>query len=78
MSDATRLEQAQHWQIDRMERVNAYAAVLTHLNAAVAALPEQDGAAPTFAQELGWDTARARGRLSALLQERNPHVEWPS
>jgi hypothetical protein len=60
------------WETERTMRADGYAAVLTHLNAAISAIPAGDRAAAAMASELSFQATRARGRLRAVLDEPNP------
>jgi hypothetical protein len=68
------LQSMRDWENERTARVDAYAAVLTHLNAARDALPRGDESYGKQVRELSYSVQAARGRLSAVLQETNPFV----
>lgn len=65
---------AAQWQRERQGRVDAYAAVLTHLNAAAAAVPMGDGSGPPLFGEISFLAGNARGALRRVMDEPNPFV----
>jgi hypothetical protein len=68
-------QSVQWWERERHARVDAYAAALTHLNAAAAALPADTEAAGRMILHDVWRAAdTARGRIRAVLNEPNPFV----
>lgn len=62
------------WERERQRRADAYAAVLTHLNAAAEAVPYDDGAGTRLGAEIVRLADRARGSLRRVLDEPNPFV----
>jgi len=67
---------AAEWEVSRQRRVDGYAAVLTHLNAAMSALPTSDTSAvhSSFVDAITHQIHNARGRLRAVLDKPNPFV----
>jgi hypothetical protein len=70
----TENQQVVDWQRNRQARVDGYAAVLTYLNAAIAAVPEADPLAYRVTEELALHALRTRGRLRAVIEETNPYI----
>jgi hypothetical protein len=62
------------WETERMARVDGYAAVLTHLNAAIDAVPSNDLVVLEMTNKIDYLAHIARGRLRAVLDEPNPFV----
>jgi 6-phosphofructokinase len=62
------------WERERQGRADAYAAVLTHLNAAAAAVPYDNGIGTRLGAEFVHLAGNARGSLRRVLDEPNPFV----
>lgn len=63
------------WESERQLRADAYAAVVTHLNYALDALPMGDQSAAKMRSELSYSVNSARGALRRVLDETNPFVK---
>jgi hypothetical protein len=68
------LQSIRDWNAERVARVDAYAATLTHLGAAVSALPYGDSSRGHFVGGIEHVMTEVRGRLRAVLDEPNPYV----
>jgi len=73
-TERANLLNVRNWETERKLRIDGYAAVLTHLNAAREALPGGDPSRDAFAGELAIAAGEARGRMRAIFQETNPFV----
>jgi hypothetical protein len=60
------------WETERVARADGYAAVLTHLNAAIDAVPNNDLVVLEMANKIDYIAFLARGRLRAVMNESNP------
>jgi hypothetical protein len=72
--DVSRESDAAQWERERQGRVDAYAAVLAHLNAAAAVVPMGDSVGVKVRGEIEYLTHHARGSLRRVLDEPNPYV----
>jgi hypothetical protein len=73
-TEQSNLRNISDWQRERQGRVDAYAAVLAHLNAAAAAVPGGDVTTESFVLGLAHWAGNARGALRRVLDETNPFV----
>lgn len=67
-------QSAAQWERERQGRADSYAAVLTHLNAAAAALLTGDQGFARMTGDIAYLAGNARGSLRRVLDEPNPFV----
>ena len=69
-TEQANLRNVTHWEAERRHRVDGYAAALTHLAAALDALPRED--AGPIASAIAHQMQACRGSLRRALDETNP------
>jgi hypothetical protein len=74
-TEQANLRNISDWERQRQMTADAYAAVLTDLNRAAAAVPYDDGAGTRLGAEIVRLAGAARGNLRRVLDEPNPFVE---